>query len=493
MAVKVNGDVPAGSSGGVDAVADYRSGIEQARRHGELLTVTREVDPHLEMCAVAAAFRGFPTRPVLMFEQMRGYPGQRAVFNTFGDRTRFSRLLGFPGQAGVDKVNYLDALARPIPPVVVEEAPCQENVITEDIDISRLFPPIHGAAHVSSLYYQPVTTSRNPLTGTKNTAVYRCAVQGPRRLSVNGRWDQHTGYLLSSSKRQDSSMPIALCIGAHPAVYVAAVTKMGFGEDELGFAGGILGRPVELVKCKTIDLEVPATAEIVIEGEFRSPFELGSEGPWPEYLGYLGMETHPPIMDITAVTFRNDPIVHYQIPGGTPHMLGIGTQASLLRYLRNIAGEFVVDATIVPVTRMHHLIIKVRKTEAHHEGLQMNVALGAFGFLNAIDLVTLVDEDIDITNAAQVEWAVATRCEPTEQVHILSHARSQQVNPMVSAREISGKALTKGKWIIDATKPWQYREIEKGPGIGIFSRSEWPEVDLSEYVGHEAVERWANP
>jgi UbiD family decarboxylase len=244
-----------------------------------------------------------------------------------------------------------------------------------------------------------------------------------------------------------------------------------------------------MVQAKTVDLRVPARAEIVIEGEFRPPFALGDDGPWPEYQSYLGMNVHPPLMHVTAVTYRTNPITFITIPSNLPNILLIESPL-LLHHLKEFAGNFVVDATLVPATTNEHAIVKVRKSEAHHEGLQFNVALTALSHLTEIDRVTLVDEDIDIHNLSHVEWAIATRCNPMEQVHILGPGKTHQNLPICGAREIDGLPLTRGKMVIDATIPWRYRVYEKKPGITFFTQTEWDAVDLRRYLGAADAERW---
>jgi UbiD family decarboxylase len=331
---------------------------------------------------------------------------------------------------------------------------------------------------------------KHPETGVTNVAINRACIQDDGRITINIQWEQQSGIYLKAAVEAGRPLPVALCIGVPPAVYLAAVSKLPYGSPEIDFAGGILGRPVEMVKCKTIDLEVPATAEIVVEGEIRPPYERGLDGPWPEYLGYLGMEIHPPIVEVKCLTYRNDPIENILIPGCAPHMLGTGTQAQFYRFLRSIFGEFVVDTHLLPRTNGHVGIIKVRKNELHHEGLQMNVGLAAFGFLNYLDKVIVVDEDVNIYDFIEVEWACTTRCDPAEQLHVLPRARTNRVNPIAGIHEPGDEPITKAKLIVDATIPWKMRNVNKGEGIGFFTRSEWPKVDFGDYLDAEERQRF---
>lgn len=134
----------------------------------------------------------------------------------------------------------------------------------------------------------------------------------------------------------------------------------------------------------------------------------------------------------------------------------------------------------------HHAIVKVRKTESHHEGLQVNVGLAAFGFAaTMVDNVTLVDEDINIFDYAHVDWAVATRCNPTHQVHILPEARCNQNNPIAGVHELEKEPIVRAKMIIDATIPWKYRQAEKSTGLTYFTLSSWDPLDLKAYLSEK--------
>lgn len=474
------------SKGQVD---DFRGALEVAERRGELLRISRPVDPGLELPSILKALGKLPSKPAVLFEQIVGYPALRGCGGIFAERERVADLLGIPQDRVSSKQTYLNALDNPINPVLVTTGPCKENIVTKGIDIKQLMFPTRGAQHVNHDYYQPVVILKNPLTGQVNASIYRACIQGPDTVTVNIRWNQHGGYLLSMAKEMGLSFPVALCIGVDPAIYLAAITKAPLGYNEIGFAGGLRGRPVELVRCETVDLAVPAGAEMVIEGEIRPPYRLGDDGPWPEYFGYLGMNIHPPIMDITAVTYRNDPINLVLVPKTIPHILNMGTDAQFYRHLKAFAGDFVVD-TRIDKSGLHRVLVQVKKTESHHEGLQLNVAYAALGFDAWVDMVVLVDEDINIYDEDHLWWAINSRCNPARQVHLLPEARTHQNCPIAGVKEMFNEPITKGKMIIDATIPWNYRILEKSPGITYFTQSSWPEVDLGRFLEKGDVEKW---
>lgn len=471
------------------SVTDLRGALNLAESRGELLRISRPVDPGLELPSIMHALGKLPSKPAVLFEQIVGFPGLRGSGGLFAEFGRVADLLGIPQNKVTQKKTYLHALDNPIPPTIVSTGPCKENVVKDGIDIRKLIFPTHGAEHVTHEYYQPVVILKDPVTGHYNASIYRCCVQGPDMVTVNIRWNQHGGYLLSMAKERGSTFPVALCIGVDPAIYVAALTKAPLGYDELGFAGALRRRPIELVPCETIDLAVPAGAEYVIEGEIKPPYELGDDGPWPEYLGYLGMNIHPPVMQITAVTHRNNPINNLLIPGTLPDILGMGTQAEFYRRLKALAGDFVVDTHIADYGS-HRFVVQVKKTERHHEGLQLTVAYAALGLECSIDTVIIVDDDINIYDEKQIWWAINSRCNPAKQVHILPEARTHQNCPIAGVRETDGEPISKGKMIIDATIPWNYRTLEKLPGITYFTQSSWPDVRLEEFLEEADLNKW---
>ncbi|HVN25009.1 MAG TPA: UbiD family decarboxylase [Syntrophorhabdales bacterium] len=471
---------------------DLRAVLHKIEQERELVRVKRSVDPLIEIPAVVKALARLPKIPALLFESVKKYPGVRACGAFFGDRSRVLRSLDLPMEPIALNSYIVEALEKPLAPRLVTNAPCKENVRKSPVDLGKIIFPTKGASQSKHLYYHTVVFTKHPRTGRINMGMYRVTLQPRGKVTVNLRVTQHGGMHLQVAKEINVPLQVALCLGVHPSIYEAATSELPYGYDEVGLAGALVREPVEMVKAETVDMLVPAHAEVVVEGEIRPPYKLGNEGPWPEYLGYLGMNINPPLMDVTAITFRNNPVVPIFVPGAIPNVVSIGNEAQLLRTLRSFAGEFVVDAAFTHGARRHHAVIKVRKTHPHHEGYQLNVAMAAFGHgsSTALDQVTIVDEDIDIRNYREVDWAVSTRCNFSKQVHILPEARSHQNNPIAGVRELSEEPIITGKMIVDATIPWAYRVAEKSPGITFFTRSSWPEVDLGTYLQPEDKKRW---
>ncbi len=471
---------------------DLRAVLQKVEEEGEVIRVEREVDPLLEMPAIVKGLAKLPKIPVLLFEHVRGYPEVRGCAAFFGDRKRIMRSLGKPSDPIVWNEQCAKLLDKPIAPRLVPHGVCKENILKGPVDLEKIAFPTQGASQAKNLYYHPVVFTKHPITKEVNVGMYRVTLQKPGQVTVNLRVTQHGGMHLQAAKEAGLPLQVAICLGVHPSIYGAATSELPYGYEELGFAGALVGEPIEVVKAETVDIEVPAFAEVVIEGEIRPPYHLGQEGPWPEYLGYLGQSINPPLLDITAITHRHQPIIPIFIPAAIPNAVSVAKDAQLLRVLRAYAGEFVRDVAFTPGARRHHAVIKVKKSHPHHEGFQLNVGMAAFSYGSAttMDQVTLVDEDIDIRNYHDIDWAIATRCNFAKQVHILPEARSHQNNPMAGVKELTDEPIIIGKMLVDATIPWAYRVAEKTPGITFFTLSDWPKVDLQGYFNEEDRKRW---
>lgn len=472
---------------------DLRGNLAQAEAMGELVRVKKEVEPLQGIPAIMKAAGRGQRMPMLLFENIKGAPGTRAVAGFRAHNDRVLGMLGFSPDPIQSKLEFMAAMKNPVAPVLVPsaQAPVHENVIKGPLRVEKYIAPTQGALGLDRFYYQPLCVTRHPVTRELNVGLYRSCIQEDGRLTVNARWEQHGGLHIKAAMEKGEPIEVAMVLGVDLADYIAGETKIPTNYDEWSFSGAIRRRPTPVVKCVTLDLEVPANAEIVIEGVIKPPFDRGVDGPWPEYLNYLGGEGNPCMMEVTALTFRNNPINQVSIAGTIPELISIGTQVSFFRHMKAFAGDFVVDTNMAPTSGGHHGIVKVRKSEPEHEGMHFNVGLAAFGLVHRMDRVTLVDDDINIYNMDDVDWAITTRCNPTHQVHILGEGLSHHNNPIAGVRKMFSEPLAKGKMIIDATIPWKYRTVKKPGGIPYFFLTQWPDVDLREVFEPEDFKRWA--
>jgi 2,5-furandicarboxylate decarboxylase 1 len=402
-----------------------RSALERMAESGRLSAFTAPIDTHL---AVAGALKKYDGGPALMFTAVNGYDipvignllccqlNCEAAFNL-----NFRGIRNAVGRA----------LSAPISPVVVAKAAAQENVRTEGIDIAATLPVLfHTAEDAGRFITAGVVIVRDPETGIYNASYHRLQLVGPNRTAIKLDYGRHLRLAFERAKRAGRPLPIAVCIGTDLALQYTAATmgsQMPENADELAAAGGFCGRPLAVVKAVTQDLLIPADTEIVLEG-IISPDQTIEEGPFGEFVGYLSPAGDAPIFEVTAVTHRNRPL--YQAINGygceTTMLRKYVLEASLLKVLQ-VAVPIVIDAEMT-AGGLHrfHAVLQVRKSTAQHEGLQRNAILAAFGALKDLDLIIVVDDDIDIRNPQEVEYALATRMEASRDLFVVPDARGHE-------------------------------------------------------------------
>ncbi len=352
---------------------------------------------------------------------------------------------------------------------VVEEGPCQEVVINRGIDLEKNFPVLfHAHGDGGKFITGGVVLCRDSEKGVHNASFHRLQLLGADRTAINLDWGRHLRFLYEKAQGQGKPLEIAVVIGGDLALTYAACTmgsQVPLERDEMEVASGIRGEPLELVACKSVNLSVPAEAEIVLEGEIR-PDETVQEGPFIEFLG-LHSEVGPaPVVRIKTVTHRRDPL-YYAICGRETTVLRkFALEAAILRALK----------TAVPIVRdvnltdgglnRFHLVVSVHKENAEEEGFQRNAIFAAVTALKDLDRVIVVDDDIDIHDPNDVEYALATRMEASRDFIQLPGARGHEYVP-VSERGVRTKVG------IDATVPVSGRKR--------FQRVAFKKVDPSDY------------
>ena len=401
---------------------DLRGHINKLEEAGELHRVKVEVDSDVELSAIMRqVFK--QNGPACFFEKVKGTKFPVFSGAMFGHK-KYSLMVDAPPNIRGILKKMLNCLDHPIDPIMVNTGPCKENIDTGDkIDLYK-FPAIKWHDLDAGPFFGTLGTviTRDPDTGIKNLAVYRQQLQGKNKLGFNP--EQHSGIHLRKFRAMNKPMPVATAIGVPPSVLAAALTKAPYGVDEMGIAGAIAGEPIPLVKCKTIDLEVPADAEIVLEGEVPPDTDKWEqEGPFGEFTGHFhSLESdQKPTIYLTAVTYRNNPIYQGCSPGIPPNEettpREIGGAAGAWQGLLNsgIPGIKEVNVTemgcagfvvIVSMDR-HYYLGNVRQIIYH---IMANFFMSKW--------VIVVDDDIDIFNMGEVNWALATRVQPHRDIFI---------------------------------------------------------------------------
>jgi 2,5-furandicarboxylate decarboxylase 1 len=325
----------------------------------------------------------------------------------------------------------------------------------------------HTAEDAGRFITAGVVIVRDPETGICNASYHRLQLIGADRTAIKLDYGRHLRLAFERAQRKGVPLPAIVCIGADLALQYTAATmgsQMPEQADELAAAGGFCGRPLEVLKGITQDLPVPAETEIVLEGRIL-PDQTIEEGPFGEFVGYLSPAGPAPVFEITAVTHRDRPL--YQVINGysleTTMLRKYVLETSLLKVLQ-AAVPIVVDAEMT-AGGLHrfHAVLQVRKATPQHEGLQRNAILAAFGALKDLDLVIVVDDDIDIRNPLDVEYALATRMEASRDLFIVPDARGHEYVRI-------GRNGIRAKVGIDATVPLDERAR--------FQRCEFADVDL---------------
>jgi 2,5-furandicarboxylate decarboxylase 1 len=429
---------------------------------GELRRVRRPVSTKFE---IAAGIRrmGDTGGPALLFENVQGHdiPVVGGLFST-----RRRALLAMDVKDHEEgNARFLQGLDHPIAPVTTTEAPCQEVIHTGDeVDLDRLPLPVYSEKDGGAYVTVGLTVSNDPLDGRRNASVYREMRVDRRRLAVMSHVFQGLGTQIARAAELGVPVELAIANGVHPVLLYASQAKVPHGVDELAIAGGILGEPVPTVRCRTVDVEVPADAEIVIEGRVL-PGEWVREGPFGEFTGYYGPAEHNPVIEVTAVTHRRDPVFLAGltgVPTTDNHVLKVfAYESNLLRNLRRAFPE--VSAVCFPDWGGVQYVAVVALAQ-RYKGQARHLILTALGDPARIKWVVVVDDDIDVFDSEQVNWAITTRSQPAEDLVVIPRVAGGPLDPSAPEKELISV------WGLDATRPFgsDFPEVVRVPGADSF-------------------------
>lgn len=404
---------------------DLRTFLKELEKAGQLSYVEKEVDPKHEIAAVMyrAALDG---GPALFFKKVRGY-GLPLVANVCASRSRLALALDVSMEDLREE--YRRRIENPIPAAMVANGPCQE-VAPKEVDLSKL-PVITAHEHDAGPYITAgVVVARHPQSGIPNLSLHRIFPKGRNRavIFMSPSGDLHAYYQASGK----APLPVAVAIGLHPCFLLAAAVQFPISVDEFTIVGALRQQPVELVKCRTIDLEVPATAEVVLEGEIL-PDVRDEEGPFGEYPGYYGagtmQPTASPVIQFTGMTTRREPIYQALITGPT-----LGHESTYFSCLAKEAVIFSAAKGVCDFVRgvniaLSRYIAVIQVARGFKPGDIGLIMAAAFSTLDYLKYVIVVDTDVDIDSYADVFWAISTRADPTKDVHVFPKLRMTHLDP----------------------------------------------------------------
>lgn len=420
-----------------------------------------EVDPISQVGYLCSESRG-----PLMFHNLTGYPGWRLSDILIKDR------LGQAAAFGLDDIHevcpYLAGRmsAGKGSSVMVDDGPVKEvKMLGNEVDLTKLPIPQHSKGDGGRYLGSGLTVTKDPDTGVRNESIIRMMLTPDVQKATFWMAARHNYAHYMKYVAKNEPMPMAFAIGMHP-VYEIMSNWSGRHEDfdELEYGAGVLGEEVEMIKCDTIDLEVPAHAEIVIEGMVH-PTDRVPEGPFGEFTTFgSGAEGPAPVFQITGITHRKDPIFrHMQATWFTDHqpLITLPMEATYYNRLRDTHGNSnIIDVFVPPWASQFLMIVQM---EAKWDGQARDVLMSALTGPNLhVKIAVAVDEDVDIYNAEDVLWAITTRTDPADQVHIMPGSRLHPLD--ISIPEVGDDYTVMrigGKMAIDATKPATWRKDER--------------------------------
>jgi len=475
------------------AYRDLREFVNLLEQRGELKRISVEVDPELEITEITDRVSK-AYGPALLFENVKG-SRIPVLINSMGTHKRMAlaletdslddiareitdlfKLADVPASL-LDKMKVLPRLAQlaSFGPKQVKNGICQEVVIKDNpsLDILPIIKcwPEDGGRYITL----PLVITKDPDTGKRNMGMYRLQVYDSQTTGMH--WHLHHDGAKNYQKYSEKGLatPVAVALGCDPAVIYSATAPLPKDIDELILAGFLRKQPVELVKCKTVDLEVPANAEIVLEG-YVNPNEIRLEGPFGDHTGYYSLTGEYPVFHLTCITHRRDPIYPTTIVGKPPmedcYMAKV-TERIFLPIVKFILPE-VLDINL-PMEGVFHncVLVSIRKEFPGHAQKVMN-ALWGMGQMMFAKFIVVVDEQVDVQNVSEVMWKVFNNVDPKRDLLIVE-------GPLDVLDHSAPLPLIGAKMGIDATRKW--------PSEG--HTREWPnDIVMDQRIKEMVAKKW---
>jgi len=446
------------------AYRDLREWLAKLEQEGELARVKAKVDWDLEIGGIAQ--RVFDTGgPALLFENIKDYESTRCrKFFTASLSTypRIALMYGLPKTTPYRELinTYMDRKSNPIKPVRVSTGPVKENIVMgDDVNLydfpAPLWHKLDGGRYIGT--FDGMVT-KDPETGWVNIGLYRRMVHDRNHTGITIITGQHIWQHFRKYRKLGKNMPIAMINGWDPVLPAVACSPQPVGVCEYDIMGGLRGAPVELVKCETIDLEVPSTCEIVMEGEITTNFDdFRMEGPFGEYAGYYTTEANrKPVFNVKCITHRNDPILQGTLEGvpiNEDHRVAsVNHSGLLLEYLRKTMTG-VTAVNVDPSTGWSNVFVQIDNSylgQVH----QVAATIWSLGLSNMVGkFIFVFDTDVDIFDLNKVMWAIAYRVDPTRDL-IQFPGWISPTDPVVHPDNRVAVAVNKGmRLLVDCTKP----------------------------------------
>ena len=449
---------------------DFRSFLKEVKEKypSQYIEIEKEISPLYETTAIVTKLEMQRRTPILHFKNVKDteFP---VVVNTCASRLVVAAALGVP--KGELPQKYRDALNHLMAPKLVREGPVQEVVrVGNEADLLKLpqmqYHDTDGGPYISS----GICMAKDPDTGVYNCSYNRLMIKGSNKLGIYMTPGKHLSQIYEKAEQRKKPMELAIVLGNHPAWCLGALFIGPYGIDELDVMGGLMGRPLEMVQAKTLDLRVPARAEFIIEGEVPL-FEREEEGPYGEFTGYSAGVARRPFVNIKAITHRKNPI--YQDVCGGPHrelllMSTIPMEPSILDFLQ----KNIPAVQKVRCPSPYTLFVSIKKSR---EGQAKQTLLTAFVADMQVKHCVVVDDDIDIIDNQAVIQAIATRVQGSRDIFIVPSVTMDALDPsqqkgLPTSDKVGIDATAKPSLKIFAAKPKVPKEV-------------MDRINLEDYIG----------
>jgi UbiD family decarboxylase len=418
-------------------MSDFRRYLEALERAGQLVHVDKPVSPEFEIAAHVR--KSSDTEgPAFVFTNVRGHPGWKVAAGLYGTMARLSVALGCPIGEVVDR--YGVAVARPVAPRVATSGPCQDVVRTgEAVDCTSLPIVVHSELDAGRYVTAGVMFGRDPETGVLGVGLQRMQLKGPRRFGVNMPAERRVGRAALKAEDRGERFGVAIALGAGPFVDLGSQAKIPHAQDKLGVAGALAGQPIELVACKTVDAEVPADAEIVIEGHFL-PGVREPEGPFGEVAGTYGLEGERHVFEVSALTMRHDAIYQTALTGMPTTDNHVQAWPAICESIKRLAQQACPEVVDVHAIGPYYVaIVAIRKRLAHEARNVILSVLGPTAGAPQAKYCIVVDPDVNVRDLNQVLWAVYTRCQPSDDTMVFPAMVGAPLDPSAPVHRHTSK------------------------------------------------------
>jgi UbiD family decarboxylase len=451
-------------------MGDLREFLAGVEALGELKTV-RKADWNLELGAITEISASAPNPPALLFDDIKDYPrGFRVFTNMYQTQSRTALALGLaPELKGVELVRPVKNLlksASPVAPVVQSDGPILENVFTGKCASVLKFPApkLHREDGGRYLGTADAVITRDPDADWVNLGTARVQILDDHRVSLYVSPGKQTRLIAQKYWDKGRSCPVALVCGTDPVLFAVAGLGLPWGLSEYDFAGHIQKRPVDVVKGETTGLPIPASADIVIEGEIPPPeVESEMEGPFGEWTGYYASGTRPsPVIRVKAAYHRNDPILtvlpDFKSYPLSSYLFLVFCAAGLWNEIEQAGITDIQGVWLAEWGMRFFQVISIKQRYGGHARQAAHIALGARegGYLGRF--VVLVDDDIDPANMSDVLWALSTRCDPQTSIEITTNCWSSPIDPRLPPEKRAAGDFTNSRAILDACRPFGWRD-----------------------------------